>query len=158
MIINILIILWFLFLLVAVMLLIKSRSKGVSVYTFSIGKVDIPYITISIQGIELNMIVDTGCGVSMMCRDVADKFEKEDSSRKISLQAITDDSVNSNVITLPLTINKKSLNVDFALIDAPDFGGFVHKYGFRVHGILGVEFLETFKGSIDFDKHTITFM
>ena len=158
MIIYVLTFLWCLFVIVLLIVLSRSVLGGDKIYTFNdFGKADIPYITINVQGIDLNMIVDTGCGVSIITSDILGCLSFEESSRRINLEALTPDSLPSNTVTIPITVNNRVVHEDFVVYDKADIANFQANYGIVIHGILGNEFFDKVKCLIDYHKHTVTF-
>ena len=68
--------------------------------------VDIPYVTLNIQDNFLNMIVDTGCAVSLLHDKALQQMELllpyRESEKRINLTALTTETVQSS-----------SINIDF---------------------------------------------
>lgn len=155
MITDILIILWFLFIVLAIGVIVWKLSHRVQLYNFT-NKVDVPYITIDIQGHPFNMVVDTGCGVSIITANALSSIKYTDSTRKINLQAVTDETLPSDMVSVPITINGKELVEDFVVHYAEDFGGFQVSSGITIHGLLGNEFFEKTHCKIDYNKHTVS--
>lgn len=156
--INILFLVWLLFLLVVLAHLIKLRLDY-GAYPFqNYGEVDIPYITLDIQGNLFNMIVDTGCGVSIINEPAlngCDELLYKESKKKVSLSAITSDSVESKGITVSFNIGKKTVTEDFFIHNTEDFGNFSKLYGIEIHGLLGSSFFDANNCKIDYKKHCL---
>ena len=153
----ILILLWILFLISIVVSIVLLHSS--TTYEFQdFGNIDIPYITIDIQGNPMNMVVDTGCGVSLLNLQAIKDCELlyRECPRTVSLSAITDDTVHSSGITIDFTVGKKEVSEDFFLRNDEDFGGFMRMYGVQLHGLLGSSFFEKNNCEIDFKNHTLT--
>lgn len=157
MICSILLILWAVLLVGLLIAFYKyARSKPNTLFLFKdFNKTDIPYINIDIQGQSLNMLVDTCCGISILKRGLIDKLEYEKSPRKISLQALTSDSLTSSTVSVPISIGNKKIVEDFALYDGEDIANFEVLYGITLHGILGAEFFEKTHCKIDYKKHCL---
>lgn len=132
-----------------------KKRRGTLLEFQNYGKVDVPYVTLNIQGVPLNMIVDTGCGISIIMEDTLEQLEFEKSPRRISLSAITSDSINSGVVRIPIEINGKTIPEDFSVYPSADFGNFDALYGIHINGLLGNEFLEHTGCCIDYEKHAI---
>jgi len=156
MITTILIVLWFVFSAVLAYFLIKNAINNTRVFPFQdYGKTDIPYITLDVQGVPLNMIVDTGCGISILLRNMVDKLPHENSPRQISMSALTSDSLATNVVSIPISFGKEQIVEDFALYDGEDIADFRTRYGIALHGLIGNEFMEKTGCKIDFTKHAL---
>lgn len=157
MICNIFAFLWVALIIVLVVVLFKyAYNKPSAIYLFqNDDKTDIKYITLDVQGQQLNLLVDTGCGISIIRSDVAEALEHNKSPRKISLQALTPDSLASNVVSIPITVGNKSIIEDFALYGESDIANFEVLYGITLHGILGAEFFEKTNCKIDYKKHCL---
>ena len=119
-------------------------------------KVDVPYITVDVQGVPLNMIVDTGCGISLISRSVLKSIPYEKSPRHINLSALTTDSVESGAVVIPVTVDDKVVKGDFGIIDEDDIANFQKFYGITIHGLLGSEFFQETDCVIDYNAHTVT--
>ena len=119
-------------------------------------KSDLPFITIDVQGHKLNMITDSAAAVSIIRKDVLKNLSYEPNSRSINLAALTDDSVSSEVVAIPININGKEIKTDFVVYDSDDIACF-KKHGIIMDGLLGVEFFKATKGRIDFQNQTVKF-
>ena len=119
--------------------------------------VDVPYITMDIQGNLLNLVVDSGCGVSLFGSDVFKdrEFMYRKTNSSVHLAAITSDNVKSDLMRIDFNIGKKEVYEDFALCDVNDFGNFERMCGIKVHGILGSSFFDRYKCKIDYSKHRL---
>ena len=116
---------------------------------------DIPYITLEIQGFLLNFLVDTGCGVSIILKDVLENIDYSESSRKVQLEALTSDSLHAGMVTIPINVNSKHIVEDFVVYDKQDIANFSVHYGITIHGILGNEFLDKTGCQIDYKNHIV---
>jgi hypothetical protein len=126
-------------------------------YNFeSLEKVDLPYISIDIQGKKFNMVTDSAASVSIIKKEALKELQFENSPRKINLAAITNDSITSSVVSVPITLNNEEIKIDFVVYDGIDIADFEKKYGITLHGILGVEFFKKTKGKLDFGKQIVT--
>lgn len=157
MIINIIVFLWLLFVLAALGIAIYNLKYGRQLFLFqNYAKVDIPYIIIGIQGHPLNMIVDTGAAVSIICENALQNLSFEPCQRSVQLNALTNESVPARMVTIPLTLKSSTLEEDFVVHPTEDLADFGHMHGITIHGILGNEFLERTGCRIDYKKHTVT--
>jgi hypothetical protein len=158
---NIMIILWCVFILVILFILFRNelmeKVRPRITYQFqSWEKSDLPYISIDVQGRKMNMIVDSAAAVSLIRKEVLKDITYEESSRSINLAALTEDSINSEVVSIPITINGSVTVTDFAVYYSDDIAAF-RKDGIIIDGLLGVEFFKATGGKIDFNKKTVTF-
>lgn len=122
----------------------KFQGNGIS---------DIPYVTIDIQGHKLNMIVDTGCGVSIITKDILDKLKYTSSDKTINLSALTSDSLKSNVVSIDFNIANKKFTENFVVYAQSNLANFETMYGITIHGLLGNEFMEHTNCKIDYNNH-----
>jgi hypothetical protein len=157
MIYDILIILGVVIILVDLYLLARKFMNITAKYSFqSWEKSDLPFITIDVQGYKLNMITDSAAAVSIIRKDVLKNLTYDRSNRSVNLAALTDESVNSEVVAIPININGKEVKTDFVVYDSDDIACF-KKHGIIMDGILGVEFFKATKGMIDFQNQTVKF-
>ena len=154
---NIIIALWIVFMLFLVYRLLrnifKERNESI-IHNFPFQYVwpDIPFITIDVQGNALNMIVDSGAAVSIISKDILDSITYEETDREYDLVAMTNESVPSNAIVIPITVNGKDVYEDFVVHSVEDLAGFKARYGVTIHGILGYNFLKKSGCKVDFEN------
>ena len=142
---------------VALFFIVKRYMNSTTKYSFqSWEKSDLPFITIDVQGHKLNMITDSAAAVSIIRKDVLKNLTYDRSSRSVNLAALTDESVNSEVVAIPININGKEVKTDFVVYDSDDIACF-KKHGIIMDGLLGVEFFKATKGMIDFQNQTVKF-
>ena len=135
----------------------RKYMSSTAKYSFqSWEKSDLPFITLDVQGHNLNMITDSAAAVSIIRKDVLKNLNYEESSRSVNLAALTDESVNSEVVAIPISINGKEIKTDFVVYDSDDIACF-KKHGIIMDGLLGVEFFKATKGMIDFQNQTVKF-
>lgn len=157
MIAYIIIILWLVFLTVLVFSAAYTVNTKCRSYMFQdTGIVDIPYITIDIQGVPMNMIVDSGGAVSIITASALEGIAYEKCQRQVSLNAITGESIPSAMVTIPISIGNHEVIGDFIVHDTDDFANFGSMYGITIHGLLGNEFFEKTGCRIDYRKHSVT--
>lgn len=145
------------FIIIVLALIARNYISGTTKYSFqSWEKSDLPFITIDVQGHKLNMITDSAAAVSIIRKDVLKNLSYEPNSRSINLAALTDESVSSEVVAIPININGKELKTDFVVYDSDDIACF-KKHGIIMDGLLGVEFFKATKGRIDFQNQTVKF-
>ena len=142
---------------IALSFIAKRYMNSTAKYSFqSWEKSDLPFITIDVQGHFLNMITDSAAAVSIIRKDVLKNLTYDRSSRSVNLAALTDESVNSEVVAIPININGKEVKTDFVVYDSDDIACF-KKHGIIMDGLLGVEFFKATKGMIDFQNQTVKF-
>lgn len=142
---------------IALSFIAKRYINSTAKYSFqSWEKSDLPFINIDVQGHSLNMITDSAAAVSIIRKDVLKNLTYDRSSRSVNLAALTDDSVNSEVVAIPITINGKEVKTDFVVYDSDDIACF-KRHGIIMDGLLGVEFFKATKGMIDFQNQTVKF-
>ena len=142
---------------IALSFIAKKYMNSTAKYSFqSWEKSDLPFITIDVQGHKLNMITDSAAAVSIIRKDVLKNLTYDRSSRSVNLAALTEESVNSEVVAIPININGKEIKTDFVVYDSDDIACF-KKHGIIMDGLLGVEFFKATKGMIDFQNQTVKF-
>ena len=139
MITYILLILWALF-IVAVLTVLFQKISAFEFKDFE--ETEIPYITMDIQGNMFNMIVDTGCAVSMLNIPAINKCELlyQKTNKEVSLAALTDDSLESKAINVKFNIGKN----------------FNKWHNIEIHGLLGSSFFDKNNCKIDYGNHSLT--
>ena len=154
---NILIFLGVVVVLILLAYIARKHVDKTAKYSFqSWEKSDLPFISIDVQGHLLNMITDSAAAVSIIRKDSLQGLQYEPSSRSVNLAALTDESVNSSVVAIPISVNGKEIKTDFVVYDSDDIACF-RKHGIIMDGLLGVEFFKATKGMIDFQNQTVKF-
>ena len=122
-------------------------------------KVDIPYVTIDVQGHKLNMIVDTACGLSILHKKSIETvgLQYTATNSKTNVTALTEEKVALQNVIVPLIINGKEEKVSFSLFESDtNFSDFRTHFGIVMHGLLGSDFLDKYKCVINYKKHTLS--
>lgn len=154
---NILIFLSIVLIVAILSFVAKNYINSTTKYSFqSWEKSDLPFITLDVQGKSLNMITDSAAAVSIIRRDSLQNLSYEPSSRNVALSALTDESVNSEVVVIPINIKGKEIKTDFVVYNGDDIACF-RKHGIIMDGLLGVEFFKATKGLIDFNNQKVKF-
>lgn len=158
MITNIIIILWFLFVVVMVGLMFyRIHNKDKLFFLFqNYSKVEIPYIILDVQGHPLNMIVDSGAAVSVITQEALGIVNYKPCLRSIDISATTAESLHANMVTIPITVNSRTLDEDFVVHPVEDLANFKAMHNIVAHGILGNEFFEKTGCKIDYKNHSVT--
>lgn len=155
-------ILWAIFLVMLILVVyLNKKEKDKNKFSFqNFGVVDVPYVTIDIQGKQFNMIVDTACGVSLI-RDrylVESCVHYEMAQRHAQLTALTDESVDTESVYIGFILNNEYVKETFFVYhEETGFSDFEEKYGITIHGLLGVEFLDKHNCKVDFKTHKLVF-
>lgn len=155
-----LVFIWAVFLLSIVSLMLWRACSRNPQYIFQqYGPVDIPYVTINIQGNELNLIVDSGCGTSILNKPAIDKFgiDYKNLNKGYSITALTEEKMDINCILVEYELHGKTVTDEFSVYNTPDFGNFMRMYGIEIHGLLGTNFFDAHSCTLDFKEHCLRF-
>lgn len=154
---NILIFFGVVFVITILALIARKKVNSTVNYSFqSWEKSDLPFITLDVQGHSLNMITDSAAALSLIRKEVLKDLSYEPSCRNVSLMALTDEGLPSEVVTIPINVNGKEIKTDFVVYDSDDIACF-RKHGIIMDGLLGVEFFKATKGTINFQNQTVKF-
>lgn len=147
--------LWGLFLIAICVIVLGYERVSYAFQGFD--EAEIPYITIDIQGNQLNMIVDSACAVSMLNPKALTDCELlyKPTDKNVSLSAMTSDSIKARAITVEFNIGKKEVSEDFYLHATDDFANFGSWHNVVIHGLLGSSFFDKNKCSIDYESHSL---
>jgi predicted aspartyl protease len=140
---------------VYIMVTVFKPKKGVPFHNFDV--VDVPYISVDINGKSYNFIVDTGSGVSIIDSSLLNKgFKYSRVNKEVNVSGIEGNNHTMSAVNIDFSINNKKVNEDFYVHDCEEmFGNFETLYNITISGLLGSSFLNKYKGIIDFDKLTI---
>lgn len=133
----------------------KEKKKKYDFLNYNI--VDIPYVSLDIQGHNLNMIVDTGCGSSILHKSSVEEFgiKYTETNKRTTLSALTHETIDTPNIFVDYNLLDERVRDEFILYDAKEFGNFNTLYGIQLHGLLGNDFFNAHKCSVDFENHTL---
>ena len=155
---KLLVLIWVSFvILILLTILWKTYVKGTQYGFQKYGPIDIPYVILNIQGHSLNMIVDSGCGTSILNKPAIDKFNLayKKLNKGYALSALTEESINADCILVEYKLNEENVVDEFSVYNTPDFGNFIQMYGIEIHGLLGTSFFDAHKCTIDFKEHCL---
>lgn len=144
--------------LVAMLAGLTYRRLKTSTYKFKDFEVtEIPYITMDIQGNLFNMVVDTGCAVSLLNVPSLKGCELlyKDINKAIDLSAVTSDKIEARGINIKFDIGKKEISEDFYLQNHEDFANFNKMHGITIHGLLGSSFFHNNNCRINYKNHQL---
>ena len=159
MITTILSLLWFL-LIIAVIVTVGTNSRKKNSLDFqNFGIVDVPYVTMDIQGKQFNMIVDTACGASILHTKslMESEIEFNMTGESLNFSSLTDENVRTKAVVVEFELNGMLTSEIFYLYDSDtNFGDFSERYGITIHGLLGSDFLDSHRCKVDYATHKLT--
>jgi hypothetical protein len=120
----------------------------------------IPFIKVKHNNIQFNLVIDTGCTISCIDKNILDllvhNITNEDTKGIIFGNGGTDDAVP--IVEIPITIGDKDYVENFNAVDFREMSQNVKEtFGITVRGLLGSEFLYKHSLILDFDKHLIRY-
>lgn len=151
-------ILWALLVVAVSMLFLYYFTNRGTKYDFKqYDEFEMPYVTINIQDIPMNLLVDTACTVSMLNKPSFENRELlyQDTGKKMSLTAVTNQEIVSSTIIVKYNIGKKEVEDEFFVQDEKDFGDCQKKHGITIDGVIGAAFLDKYNCIVDFKKHKL---
>ena len=127
---------------------------------FEDSKTSIPFIKVKHNNITFNLVVDTGCTMSCIDKNILDlllhKTTNDYTDGLISAEGGNDDKVP--IIEMPITIGDQNYIEQFNAVDFKDMAQQVKdSFGITIRGLLGSEFLYKHSLILDFDKHLIRY-
>lgn len=120
----------------------------------------IPFIKVKHNNIQFNLVIDTGCTISCIDKNVLDllihNVTQESVEGIIFANGDTNDSIP--IVEIPITIGDKEYVEQFNAVDFSAMSQQVKSsFGITVRGLLGSEFLYKHSLILDFDKHLIRY-
>ena len=120
----------------------------------------IPFIKVKHNNIQFNLVIDTGCTISCIDKNVLDllvhNVTQESVEGIIFANGDTNDSIP--IVEIPITIGDKEYIEQFNAVDFSAMSQQVKdSFGITVRGLLGSEFLYKHSLILDFDKHLIRY-
>ena len=120
----------------------------------------IPFIKVKHNNIQFNLVIDTGCTISCIDKNVLDllihNVTQESVEGIIFANGDTNDSIP--IVEIPITIGDEEYVERFNAVDFSAMSQQVkNSFGITVRGLLGSEFLYKHSLILDFDKHLIRY-
>lgn len=136
------------------MIRIKKKQKF-DIKQF-IEKSELPVITVTIDGVKHNMLVDSGSDASYIDKNALKEMNKELIGHQNGIVGGTSiDENQTNVYEINFTCGNKELKEEFTENDFNQIFTFIKQNsGVKLTGILGTRFLIKHKCILDFDKLT----
>lgn len=153
MITDIIIALWVAFLIILVVSMFTHKDADLKFLNFE--KMDIPYVTIDIQGVKCNMIIDSGSGVSIFDENffLHSGIMYTSTNKAVDVTGIEGNEKTMNIISVSFKFSGRTLTEEFSIHDCtPMFMNFKKLYGIEIHGILGSSFFNKYDSIIDYQK------
>ena len=114
---------------------------------------ELPVITFTHKGKNLNLILDTGANLSVIDKTIAKKIKLQPTGEKTSLTGMTETSEEIDLAKIVLTYNNKEYNDTVQIQDLSHIFNRIKKTtGVTVHGILGNSFMCNYQYTIDFKE------
>lgn len=118
----------------------------------------LPVITLTNNGKEFNFLVDTGANLCVLNERHLEEIEHEPLKGTGTMFGMEGNVQQVSYVRVDLTIGKDILKVPFQIINIDNaFGRVEQDYGVTIHGVLGTQFLEKYKGKIDFIERTLSY-
>jgi hypothetical protein len=141
------------FIILRAILLFKSKHKS---YKFinDIDVTDIPFVTIEIQGVKCNFIVDSGADASIISPNFIDENNiiHKKAQNNYSLISAEGKTFDTPIAKVPLVINHKLTSEIFALNDNIEN---IFSCDVKISGLLGSPFLNKHQCKIDYKNHKL---
>lgn len=131
----------------------NTPKKGISIKKYM--KSDLPVLTLTNNGIALNFLIDTGSNISHICPSAAELIDHKYLGESKNTTVAGLGGINQGVKVCSATF-KDTLSREYNLTLTISEGlEETTKYiesatGFKIHGLLGTDFLKKYKYIIDF--------
>ena len=120
----------------------------------------IPFIKVKHNNIQFNLVIDTGCTISCIDKNILDLLIHNPTDRCIEGIIYANGSQDEEipVVEIPITLGNKEYIEQFNAVDFSTMARQVKdSFGITVRGLLGSEFLYKHSLILDFDKHLIRY-
>lgn len=142
---------------VSMLFLYYFTNRGMKYDFQHYDELEMPYVTVNIQDIPMNLLIDTGCTISMLNKPSFENHELlyQDTGKRLALTAVTSQEVVSNTIIIKYNIGKKEVEDEFFVRNEKDFAGYQKKHNITIDGLIGAAFLDKYNCVVDFRKHKL---
>lgn len=131
------------------------REHSIS-FKESMDLINVPIITFKVEDRSVNFLLDTGSNISyisdIIIKDLGGLGITNKCSENLSVQGISGATNVSDRVDLRLDHNNQTLIGRFFVIDFTDIKNSVNLPGIEIGGILGSNFFNAYKYTIDFRK------
>ena len=121
----------------------------------SMGRLDLPIITLTNNGQTFNFLVDTGASISVVDSIVLDKIEHTKLNTVGEAYGIDGNIVKVNYVSIKLTKEDMTFTEQFQVMRLDAFDNLRETDNLELSGILGSAFLKAHGFVIDFEKLTL---
>lgn len=121
----------------------------------SMGRLDLPIITLTNNGQTFNFLVDTGASISVVDSIVLDKIEHTKLNTVGEAYGIDGNIVKVDYVSIKLTKEDITFTEQFQVMRLDAFDNLRETDNLELSGILGSAFLKAHSFVIDFEKLTL---
>lgn len=142
-------------LLIGFAIMINSMYKRRGVYSFKdiLEKTDLPIMTFTQNGKQLNFILDTGCSYCLINKNVVDNFEHTKTNAQTETVGIDGIVHKTPIISLDFEYDGIQFNHFFVLSDLEDSARELKQAtGIEVHGLIGSAFFKKYNYILDYEN------
>lgn len=129
------------------------EKNGISIKKYMPG--NLPIITLTNNNVAVNFLIDTGSNISHICKSVVKELNTksmEASDVNVAGLGAINKTVNFCKATFKDVLSRKyivELSISEELDNTADY--IEQNTGIRIHGLLGTDFLQNYKYTIDFN-------
>ena len=139
--------------------LINEKKKKFLSFKDSIHKADLPIITLNFFGKEYGFILDSGANYNYIDIGALTELQQYNNivlSEGVSITGSTGNHIDSIACNLFFTCNGEIFSEEFNAAEmAEGFESISGECGIVVHGVLGNQFFQKYKWTLDFDELVI---
>lgn len=118
----------------------------------SMGRLNLPVVTLTNNGKDFNFLVDTGASVSVIDSKVLDEFEHTKLEAKGNAYGVDGNIVKVEYVNIELSTEATTFTKQFQVMRLNAFDNLRETDGLDLHGILGSDFLNANGSIIDFEQ------
>ena len=111
------------------------------------------FVPITVNGIELNFLLDTGSSQSLINASMLLSLETKMIEDTMFIVGTDGNKISSNLCIMKVGYKDQEFEHNFAIKDLDEaFGVVKQESGVQIHGILGSDFLQKYKYVLDFKE------
>lgn len=137
----------------------KEDNKGVISFRDAFDKSEMPVITLFMEGVPLNFLVDSGANLNLLDKQIFDNIfpDKVDAGIKYNVAAAGGElkDLGSHKLEFLIECDKyiEKCQDEFCIMDlSGTFGSIYDTTGLQLHGVLGARFFVQNQWRLDFDN------
>jgi hypothetical protein len=132
----------------------RKNKKSIEMsFKEAIDLAGVPVITFVSNGINVNLLLDTGANNPIIDKSILDKLEYKKTNFVSDLVGLGGKTEKARYVSIDFKYKEVPFNSNFQVIDmSAPFGEMKKNTGVTIHGLIGSSFFKKYRYILDFDE------